>query len=60
MAGKFLSKVNLDSMWVPKQAMNHVSEQQRKSESERIRVKDKVSDSGGPPDQCRAVSRGDF
>ncbi|XP_003743090.1 serine/threonine-protein kinase RIO1 [Galendromus occidentalis] len=42
MAGKFLSKVNLDSMWVPKQAMNHVSEQQRKSENDRIRIKDKM------------------
>lgn len=45
MAGKYLSKVNLDSMWVPKQALNHVGEQQRRAEQERIRVKDKVSGS---------------
>lgn len=42
MANKFSSKVSLDSLCVPRQAMKAVTEQQRRAEQERIRVKDKA------------------
>ncbi|OQR78778.1 serine/threonine-protein kinase RIO1-like [Tropilaelaps mercedesae] len=42
MAAKYSSKVSLDAMWVAERALNVVTEQQRRAEHDRIRVKDKM------------------